>query len=241
VVRPQVRLPCEPARPTWPRWGRRVATVERMTIQSLEHVGIVVDDLAAATAFFVELGLKLQGELQVEGGLVEPRGGARGRPDGERDGGDPGRQRAARADQSSTPRRAGAATGTRGRTPRASAISHSQSTTSTPLSLACEPAARSSLASWSATETAIGSATSAAPKGSSSSWRSRSAEGSGPPPTASPAPVVVPGQDPRTRRSRSWMSDSMSRTAGWLRSPCEGPSKGAAHDTRRRRCRSTCF
>jgi catechol 2,3-dioxygenase-like lactoylglutathione lyase family enzyme len=28
----------------------------------VEHVGIVVDDLAAATAFFVELGLKLQGD-----------------------------------------------------------------------------------------------------------------------------------------------------------------------------------
>jgi catechol 2,3-dioxygenase-like lactoylglutathione lyase family enzyme len=26
------------------------------------HAGIVVDDLAAATAFFVELGLRLQGE-----------------------------------------------------------------------------------------------------------------------------------------------------------------------------------
>jgi hypothetical protein len=42
-------------------WGRRVATVERMTIQRMEHAGIVVDDLAAATAFFVELGLKLHG------------------------------------------------------------------------------------------------------------------------------------------------------------------------------------
>ena len=31
-----------------------------MTIQRMEHVGIVVDDLAAATAFFVELGLKLR-------------------------------------------------------------------------------------------------------------------------------------------------------------------------------------
>ena len=28
----------------------------------MEYVGIVVRDLAAATAFFVELGLKLQGE-----------------------------------------------------------------------------------------------------------------------------------------------------------------------------------
>ena len=48
--------------------SRRFATVERMTIQRMEHVGIVVDDLEAATAFFVELGLKLQGEGQVEGG-----------------------------------------------------------------------------------------------------------------------------------------------------------------------------
>src|SRR5712664_4488136 len=52
-------------------WGRRVATVERMTIQRMEHVGIVVDDLAAATAFFVELGLKLQGEGPVEGAWVD--------------------------------------------------------------------------------------------------------------------------------------------------------------------------
>ena len=42
-----------------------------MTIQRMEHVGIVVDDLAAATAFFVELGLKLQGEGPVEGGWVD--------------------------------------------------------------------------------------------------------------------------------------------------------------------------
>ena len=52
-------------------WSRRAATVERMTIQRMEHVGIVVDDLEAATAFFVELGLKLQGEGQVEGGWVD--------------------------------------------------------------------------------------------------------------------------------------------------------------------------
>jgi catechol 2,3-dioxygenase-like lactoylglutathione lyase family enzyme len=37
----------------------------------MEHVGIVVDDLEAATTFFVELGLKLQGEGQVEGGWVD--------------------------------------------------------------------------------------------------------------------------------------------------------------------------
>ena len=33
-----------------------------MTLQRMEHVGIVVDDLTAATEFFAELGLVLQGE-----------------------------------------------------------------------------------------------------------------------------------------------------------------------------------
>ena len=42
-----------------------------MTIQRMDHVGIVVDDLAAATAFFVELGLKLRDEASVEGGSVD--------------------------------------------------------------------------------------------------------------------------------------------------------------------------
>jgi catechol 2,3-dioxygenase-like lactoylglutathione lyase family enzyme len=42
-----------------------------MTIQSLENVGIVVDDLAATTAFFVELGLKLLGAGPVEGDWVD--------------------------------------------------------------------------------------------------------------------------------------------------------------------------
>jgi catechol 2,3-dioxygenase-like lactoylglutathione lyase family enzyme len=42
-----------------------------MTIQRMDHVGIVVDDLATATAFFVELGLELRGEGPVEGGWVD--------------------------------------------------------------------------------------------------------------------------------------------------------------------------
>ncbi|HXP37148.1 MAG TPA: VOC family protein [Solirubrobacteraceae bacterium] len=42
-----------------------------MTIQRLDHVGIVVEDLAAATAFFAELGLELQGEGAVEGAWVD--------------------------------------------------------------------------------------------------------------------------------------------------------------------------
>ena len=37
----------------------------------MEHVGVVVDDLAAAIEFFVELGLVLQGEATVEGRSVD--------------------------------------------------------------------------------------------------------------------------------------------------------------------------
>ena len=37
----------------------------------MDHVGIVVEDLAAATAFFVELGLKLHGETAVAGDWVD--------------------------------------------------------------------------------------------------------------------------------------------------------------------------
>ena len=47
-----------------------------MKIQRMEHVGIVVDDLGAASALFVELGLELQGEGQVT--RAAPIGGACG-------------------------------------------------------------------------------------------------------------------------------------------------------------------
>lgn len=42
-----------------------------MTIERMDHVGIVVNDLAAATAFLVELGLELQNEGSVEGPPVD--------------------------------------------------------------------------------------------------------------------------------------------------------------------------
>jgi catechol 2,3-dioxygenase-like lactoylglutathione lyase family enzyme len=38
-----------------------------MTIQRMDNVGIVVDDLPAAIAFFRELGLELEGQALVEG------------------------------------------------------------------------------------------------------------------------------------------------------------------------------
>jgi catechol 2,3-dioxygenase-like lactoylglutathione lyase family enzyme len=38
-----------------------------MTVHRMDHAGYVVGDLAAAVAFFVELGLELEGETTVEG------------------------------------------------------------------------------------------------------------------------------------------------------------------------------
>ena len=42
-----------------------------MTIQRMDNVLIVVDDLKAAIAFFVDLGLELEGETTVEGESVD--------------------------------------------------------------------------------------------------------------------------------------------------------------------------
>jgi catechol 2,3-dioxygenase-like lactoylglutathione lyase family enzyme len=41
-----------------------------MTVERMDHVGIVVDDLEAAKAFFVELGLEVQAEWPAEGEWV---------------------------------------------------------------------------------------------------------------------------------------------------------------------------
>jgi len=38
-----------------------------MTIRRMDNVGIVVDDLDAAIAFFTELGMEREGEAQIEG------------------------------------------------------------------------------------------------------------------------------------------------------------------------------
>ena len=42
-----------------------------MTIQRMDNVGVVVDDLEAAIAFFVELGMELDGVAKVEGPWVD--------------------------------------------------------------------------------------------------------------------------------------------------------------------------
>ena len=54
-------------RPPWPR-NEEGAT---MAIQRMDHVNVVVDDLEAAIAFFVELGMELEGKAPIEGPWVD--------------------------------------------------------------------------------------------------------------------------------------------------------------------------
>jgi len=42
-----------------------------MAVQRMDHVGVIVDDLAAAIAFFAEVGLELDGEMSAEGRSVD--------------------------------------------------------------------------------------------------------------------------------------------------------------------------
>jgi len=49
-----------------------------MTIQRMDHVSVVVDDLEAAKAFFVELGMELEGEAPIEGRGVDRLNGLDG-------------------------------------------------------------------------------------------------------------------------------------------------------------------
>jgi hypothetical protein len=46
---------------------RMAAMVEDMTIQRMDNVLIVVDDLETAKGFFAKLGMELEGEAPVEG------------------------------------------------------------------------------------------------------------------------------------------------------------------------------
>lgn len=41
-----------------------------MIIQRIDHVGIIVNDLSAATEFFQDLGLEVKGEWEMEGDLM---------------------------------------------------------------------------------------------------------------------------------------------------------------------------
>ena len=49
-----------------------------MTILRMDHMSVVVDDLEAAKAFFVELGMELEGEAPIEGPSVDRLNGLDG-------------------------------------------------------------------------------------------------------------------------------------------------------------------
>ena len=66
-----------------------------MTLKRMDNVLIVVEDLEAAKAFFVELGMELEGEMPVEGALGGPYRWARERSMRDCDDADPGRPRSA--------------------------------------------------------------------------------------------------------------------------------------------------
>ena len=51
--------------------GRATEKEATVTIQRMDHVSVVVDDLEAAIAFFVELGMELEGQAPIEGGSVD--------------------------------------------------------------------------------------------------------------------------------------------------------------------------
>jgi hypothetical protein len=147
----------------------------RDMIKRMDNVGIVVDDLKAAIAFFVELGLELEGEMAVEGSWVDRCVGLDGvrsniamlrTPDGH-GGLELIKFQAPRA----TTAEPNAPVNTLGIRP-----SCSPSTTSTMSLPAFEPTAANSSARWCSTRTSTFCATCAAPRASSSRWRRKSAK-----------------------------------------------------------------
>jgi len=147
---------------------QRSLTIQHMTIQRMEHVGIVVDDLAAATESFVELGLELLGEGSVEGRWVDRIVGLDGvrveyamaqTPDGN------GRLELVKFHSPSTQ---GGNRHAPANTPGIRHVAFAVEDIDAVVA-GLEPAALNSSASWSATRTATGSATSAARRESTSS------------------------------------------------------------------------
>ena len=147
-----------------------------MTLNRMDNVLIVVEDLEAAKAFFVELGMELEGQTLVEGPAVDSTVGLDGvradiammrTPDGH------GRVELTRFH---TPPAVRAEPRARRRMRWASAASCSLSTTSTTSSPACAPTVPSSSARSRSTRTATGSASCVAPRASSSDWPSSSVE-----------------------------------------------------------------
>ncbi len=148
-----------------------------MTIRRMDHVSVVVDDIEAAIAFFIELGMELEGRAPIEGPWVDRVNGLDG----------------VRVDiaMMRTPDGHGRLELTKFHTPTAVSAEPENALGNT-LGLrsvmfvvddidatvaALRATVRNSLERWRSTRTATGSATSAAPRGSSSRWRSSSTSG----------------------------------------------------------------
>ena len=58
--------------------GHGLCDTGDVTIKRLDHVSVVVDDLAAAIAFFTALGMTKEGEMPVEGSWVDRVNGLEG-------------------------------------------------------------------------------------------------------------------------------------------------------------------
>jgi hypothetical protein len=147
-----------------------------MTIKRLDHVSVVVDDLAAAIDFFTTLGMTIEGKSPIEGPWVD-------------------RVNALENVQVDivmmrTPDGHGRLELTKFRNPKlveiepaiappnswASGASCLQSKVSTTLSLACAPTAPNSSARWPSTRTSTDSVTCEALRASSSRWPRNSSE-----------------------------------------------------------------
>ena len=46
-----------------------------MKIHRIDHVGVIVNDLSAAKEFFLDFGLEVQGEWEMEGDLMDRMSG----------------------------------------------------------------------------------------------------------------------------------------------------------------------
>lgn len=66
-----LRLRADAATVAAPHQGAPHQGAPSMTIQRMDNVLIVVDDLDAAVAFFVELGMELEGKMPIEGRWVD--------------------------------------------------------------------------------------------------------------------------------------------------------------------------
>jgi len=135
-----------------------------MGMLRFDHVGVVVDDLDAATAFFVGLGFEREGATTVEGEAVDKINGLAGvraelvmvrTPDGT------GKLELVKYHAPATTR----ARSPGRRTGPASGTSASRSRTSTRSSTACGTTGSTRSARSRTTRTSIGSSTSAVPRG----------------------------------------------------------------------------